>query len=170
MKSTFIVNFVGTATPATIKQLAASTHDNGGTWLVSKINFIDNQVAAVIKIELPQTQVEAVRRAFETQPNLLVQFANTAPQPEEQDLVSQLRCQAIDRPGIVSEITELLKQHQVHILDMDCQRVFIADDHGVASNSFTANLALRFSPHTSVEAISQELEYIGIETKVIIQS
>lgn len=64
MNSTFIVNFVGKATPATIKQLAAITHENGGKWLISKVNFIEDQVAAVIKVELPEEKAEYVKEAF----------------------------------------------------------------------------------------------------------
>ena len=49
MNSIFIVSFSGNATPATIKQLASINHEQGVKWLVSKVNFIENQVAAVIK-------------------------------------------------------------------------------------------------------------------------
>lgn len=54
MNTVFIVNFVGQASPATIKQLAAVTHENDGKWLISKVNFIEDQVAGVIKVELPE--------------------------------------------------------------------------------------------------------------------
>lgn len=76
MNSTFIVNFVGKATPATIKQLAAVTHENGGKWLISKVNFIEDSVAAVIKIELPADNASTVKQAFQTYPGLLVEITD----------------------------------------------------------------------------------------------
>ncbi len=47
---TLIVKFVDSEPhshrEATIKQLAAVTHENEGKWLISKVNFIEDQVAA----------------------------------------------------------------------------------------------------------------------------
>ncbi|MGU3842625.1 ACT domain-containing protein, partial [Vibrio diabolicus] len=64
MNTVFIVNFVGQASPATIKELAAITHENGGKWLISKVNFIEDQVAGVIKVELPRENADIVKEAF----------------------------------------------------------------------------------------------------------
>ncbi|GAM63422.1 glycine cleavage system regulatory protein [Vibrio ishigakensis] len=62
MKTSFIVNFIGTASPSTIKRLSAITHENGGKWLISKVNFIDNQVAGVIKVEMPEVNADVVKK------------------------------------------------------------------------------------------------------------
>lgn len=69
MNTVFIVNFVGQASPATIKQLAAVTHENGGKWLISKVNFIEDQVAGVIKVELPEENADTVKEAFSAWPD-----------------------------------------------------------------------------------------------------
>ena len=69
MNSTFIVNFIGKASPATIKQLAAVTHENDGKWLISKVNFIEDQVAGVLKVQLPAINESIVKEAFSANPD-----------------------------------------------------------------------------------------------------
>ncbi len=73
MNTVFIVNFVGQASPATIKELAAITHENAGKWLISKVNFIEDQVAGVIKIELPKENADIVKDAFSACQSLIEQ-------------------------------------------------------------------------------------------------
>ncbi len=132
MNTVFIVNFVGQASPATIKQLAAVTHENEGKWLISKVNFIEDQVAGVIKVELPEENVDTVKDAFSACQTLIVKFVDSEPHSHREDTVFQLRLDANDRAGIVNEITHVLDGQGISILDMDCQRVFIAGGGGSA--------------------------------------
>ncbi|MEF1229224.1 ACT domain-containing protein, partial [Vibrio fortis] len=107
MNSTFIVNFIGKASPATIKQLAAVTHENGGKWLISKVNFIEDQVAGVIKIELPAINESTVKEAFSANIDLTVQFVYADHSPQVQDTIHHLRLDSNDRAGIVNEVTHV---------------------------------------------------------------
>ncbi len=102
MNSTFIVNIVGKATPATIKQLAAETHENGGKWLISMVNFIEDSVAAVIKIELPADNASTVKQDFQTYPGLLVEITDADLHVHKSDAVYKVRLYANDRAGIVN--------------------------------------------------------------------
>ncbi|MGR5501556.1 glycine cleavage system protein R [Vibrio sp. DNB22_10_4] len=168
--STFIVNFVGQATPATIKNLASVTHENGGKWLVSKVNFIEDNVAAVIKVELPSDNAQVVKDAFNNQQGLLVQISDTDPHRHEHETVFQLRLDANDRAGIVNEITQFLDGQDIRILDMDCQRVFLAGGGGIGSSLFTANMALKIPPAMQIEDVASELEALSEDTRVILES
>ncbi len=167
MNSTFIVNFVGKASPATIKQLAAITHENGGKWLISKVNFIDDQVAAVIKVELPAQNESVVKQAFQTNPDLLVQFNDTTPHTHSEDVIYQLRVDANDRAGIVNEITHVLDNQGINVLDMDCQRVFLAGGGGISSSLFTATLAIKIPANVQLDDVIKELESLSEDTKVM---
>ncbi|MGD8112237.1 glycine cleavage system protein R [Vibrio sp. TRT 21S02] len=170
MNSTFIVNFVGKATPATIKQLAATTHENDGKWLISKVNFIEDQVAAVIKIELPQDNEETVKEAFRNQPELLVQFVDSDLHGHHEDTIYQLRLDSNDRAGIVNEITHVLDGQGISILDMDCQRVFIAGGGGVSSSLFTANMAIKLPSEVDIQDVANELESLSEDTRVMLEA
>ena len=170
MNKTFIVNFVGKATPSTIKQLAAVTHENDGKWLISKVNFIEEQVAAVIKIDLPQENEQTVKVAFESTPGLLVQFVASDIVLHDKEEIFQLRLDANDRAGIVNEITHVLDGQGINILDMDCQRVFIAGGGGVSSSLFTANLAIKLPMAVNIDDVTKELESLSEDTRVILSS
>jgi glycine cleavage system regulatory protein len=170
MNSSFIVNFVGKATPATIKQLAAVTHENGGKWLISKVNFIEDQVAAVIKVELPTENLTIVQEAFRSQQDLLVQIVESDNKSHDADTIFQLRLDSNDRAGIVNEITHVLDGQGINILDMDCQRVFIAGGGGVSSSLFTANMAIRLPTDIDIADVTKELESLSEDTRVIMES
>ncbi|MEF1289730.1 glycine cleavage system protein R [Vibrio sp. M260118] len=170
MNSTFIVNFVGKATPATIKQLAAITHENGGKWLISKVNFIEDQVAAVIKVNLPAENEQVVKDAFTSHPDLLVQVVDSDQHAHDSDAVYQLRLDSNDRAGIVNEITHVLDGQGINILDMDCQRVFIAGGGGVSSSLFTASMSVRLPQQINIDDVANELESLSEDTRVLVES
>ncbi len=170
MTCTFIVSFVGQATPATIKALSAVTNDNKGKWLISKVNFIESEVAAVIKVEVPQENAESVKDAFRAYDDLLVNIVDVEDHVQLEDTIHQIRIDANDRYGVVNEITHVLDEQDIHILDMDCQRVFIAGGGGVSSSLFTANLALRLPVERNIKDVASELEALSDDTRVIIES
>ncbi|EGU34133.1 ACT domain-containing protein [Vibrio scophthalmi] len=169
MTTTFIANFVGKATPATIKQLAAVTHENGGKWLISKVNFIEEQVAAVIKVELPTENAQIVQDAFKQQPDLIVQIVEADNLKHSAERIFQLRLDANDRAGIVNEITQVLDGQGINILDMDCQRVFIAGGGGISSSLFTSTIALRLPSDVEIADVAKELESLSEDTRVIVE-
>lgn len=165
---TFIANLVGQATPSTIRNLAAVTHDNDGKWIVSKVNFVDEHVSAIIKVELPEKNKQTVQDAFRAVESLTVLFTDSDTHKHNVDTVFKLRLDANDRAGIVKEITYLLDGQNIHILDMDCQRVFIANGGGVSSSLFTANIALQLPEAVQIEDVANDLEALSDDTRVIL--
>jgi glycine cleavage system regulatory protein len=143
MYTTFIVNFIGTAKPNTIKYLASVTHEHGGKWLLSKINFIENKVAAVIKVEIPSENEKTVKDAFSDTLGIIVQFCEANDVSSEVETIHQLRLDSSDRAGLINEISHVLDNQGIDILDMDCQRVFIADGGGISSSLFSSKMALK---------------------------
>ncbi|RSD31459.1 glycine cleavage system protein R [Vibrio pectenicida] len=170
MNSIFIVSFSGKATPATIRQLASITHEQGGKWLVSKVNFIENQVAAVIKVELPQENEELVKNAFCNNKDLLVKFSESKNHDHNIETTYKLRLDSTDRPGIVNEISHTLDKQGINILDMDCQRVFIADGGGVSSSLFTSTITIRIPKNIIIDDVVKDLEALSVEIRVIVES
>ncbi len=170
MVETFIVSFIGEASPNDIHQLAAITHENQGKWLVSKVNFIDNQVAAVIKIEVPAENKPMVIDAFRDQQNLITSFSETSAQTESnQEQHCQLRLDANDRAGIVNDITHLLDSQRIRVVDLNCQRIFIAGHDGVSSALFTSNISLKIPPNLSIYDVVNELEALSEDIKVRVE-
>ncbi len=170
MSNSFIVNFIGKGSSTTIKELTAVTHEHGGKWLISKVNFIEDQVAAVIKVELPEENHEVVKAAFTNYPELTVQFVDSNATIHDKNQIFSLRVDANDRAGIVNEITQVLDDQGIHILDMDCHRVFVAGGGGVSSSLFTAQVAIQVPEQISIEDIANELESLSEDTCVSIDA
>lgn len=169
---TFIVSFIGKAVPADIKRFAAVTHDNGGKWLISKINFIEEQVAALIKIESPQENLQKIKDVFTAQKELTVLFEfdhGESLQTKHKENY-HLRFDASDRFGIVNEITHLLDNQRIRVVDMNCQRIFISGEDGINTNLFSANLTLKLPDNMSITDVAHELESLSEDTRVIIES
>lgn len=170
MNSTFIVNFIGKASPATIKQLAAVTHENDGKWLISKVNFIEDQVAGVLKVQLPAINESIVKEAFNANADLIVQFVDSDHIHNAQDTIHHLRLDSNDRAGIVNEVTHVLDRQGISILDMDCHRVFIAGGGGVSSSLFTSKIAVKLPIEVLIDDVVNELETLSEDTRVMIES
>lgn len=170
MSCVFIVNFIGTAKPTDIHKLAAITNENGGRWLISKINFIDDRVAAVIKIEAPKGNRDYIKQAFLSYPMLTTEIKDSDSNQINKQQFIALRLDANDRHGIVNDITHLLDSQRIRVLDMNCQRIFISDRQGVNSTLFTANLSLKVPETINIKDVIHELESLSEDTKVILET
>ena len=134
------------------------------------MNFIEDQVAAVIKVDVPVDNAQTVQDAFKGHPDLIVQIVDSDAKAHNVDTIYQLRLDSNDRAGIVNEITHVLDGQGVNILDMDCQRVFIAGGGGVSSSLFTANMAIRLPKEISMDDIANELESLSEDTRVMVEA
>ncbi|MEF1338291.1 transcriptional regulator, partial [Vibrio rotiferianus] len=64
----------------------------------------------------------------------------------------------------------VLDNQGISILDMDCQRVFIAGGGGISSSLFSAKLAIKLPSEVEVDDVVNELESLSEDTRVIIES
>jgi glycine cleavage system regulatory protein len=170
MNRIFIVSFTGNATPQTIKQLASITHDHGGKWLVSKVNFLEELVAGVIKVEIPQENEDLVKDAFCDHEGLLVKFSKAKNHIQNAESIYKLRLDSADRAGIINEISHALDRQNIYILDMDCQRVFVAGGGGVSSSLFTANMTVKVPEDVIIDDVVKDLETLSNGIRVIVES
>lgn len=111
-----------------------------------------------------------MKQAFQTYPGLLVEITDADPHIHKSDAVYQVRLDANDRAGIVNEITHLLDGQGISILDMDCQRVFIAGGGGISSSLFTANVAMRLPVNIEIDDVINELEALSEDTRVTLEA
>ncbi len=165
MTKIFIINFAGQASPAMINQLAKTTHDYEGKWLITKISYLDKQVSGLIKISMPNEHVEIVKQAFRDQLNLSVYFADSSiNKQDENENIYNLRIDADDRNGILKDISNTLEAEHGHILDIESNRVFLVDNLGVSSSMFSSHLTIKLPTETNIHDVISELETIGLKT------
>ena len=164
MKSVFIAAFVGISSPDLIKRLASVTHEEGGKWLVSKINYLDNNISAVIKIEVPTAHKKAVQDYFASQDDLLVTFTD-ALETVIENQHTQLKVDAEDRAGIVNDISNILQKESVELIDMDSHRIGVPAN---GSSVFTATLSLKLPISTNINDLAAEIEALSNDMVVTI--
>ena len=158
MNTTFIVSLAGKSRPGLLQDLAHFTHEHGGKWLSSKVSHLEGHLAAILKIELPEAQLEAVQNQFKAQANMSVQF----------DLVndvlatpaSQIRLviDAKDRLGLIKEITNTLDEQNVTVIEMECARLNVT---GLGTSVFTANLELGLPEGCQSNDVIDNLKSLG---------
>ncbi|MBD1577593.1 MULTISPECIES: glycine cleavage system protein R [Vibrio] len=176
MMQTFIVNFAGQTSPPIIHQLAKITHENGGKWLVSKINYLDEQVSGLIKIKMPTQHIEAVKDAFTQQKGLTVYFADSTDCSEEktsddqQNNLYNMRVDAEDRGGIVHDISQTVETEHGQIINIESNRVFLADSLGVSASMFSSHLTVTLPTATNIQDVISELETLGMQANVVKKS
>lgn len=164
MKSVFIAAFVGISSPDLIKRLASVTHEEGGKWLVSKINYLDTHISAVIKIEVPTAHKRAVQDYFASQDDLLVTFTDALETIIESQH-TQLKVDAEDRAGIVNDISNILQKESVELIDMDSHRIGVPAN---GSSVFTATLSLKLPLSTNINDLAAEIEALSNDMVVTI--
>lgn len=155
MSATFLVSLAGVSRPGLLQDLAHYTHEHGGKWQSSKVSHLEGHIAAIIKIEIPEEQVEAVKAQFTAQETLSVQFDDVNVPTQTPSSSLNLVVDAKDRPGLVKEITNVLDDQDVTVVDMECYRLNVT---GLGSSVFSANMKLDLPEGCAQEDVMADLE------------
>lgn len=166
-QTVFIANVSGQASPKTLQHLAQITHKHGGTWIVSKINYLDEQIAGLVKIKCPTESVKAIQKAFKNSENLTTHFAPTQTAKHAEDDIYELRFDSQEQSGIIQELTHILERERANILSIDTQRLFLAGENGINANLFTSQFSITIPEQTNIKDVIAELEAITQGTRVI---
>ncbi|WP_415227006.1 glycine cleavage system protein R [Psychromonas sp.] len=137
-----------------VKVLSEKTHALDGKWLNSKISHIDDYFAGLIKIEISPEHVEELINEFKAL-GINVEAA-------ELDLVSQqhtthlnLNIDAKDRPGLVSEISQVLSENSIKIENMECHRLGAADIGAVFTSQFKIAVSDNFNKEQLINSLQE---------------
>ena len=166
MNRQFIVSIVGPDRAGLLKYFAAATHERGGKWLHSKVIRLDGQFAAIIKIELPESQVQVLKSWFEAQEAYLLVFSEVVSGGGEDVRAFKLQVDAEDRPGLVNDITHVLLENQIKIADMACHRVGVAD---LGASVFTSEFELKVPGDVDLGELTLEIEALGGDIRANIE-
>lgn len=162
MTTVFNVSLMGRNRPGLLKELAEYTHNHQGKWLNSKVNHLDSLISALIKIELPLAQLEPLKAIFMAEPELSVTFVKSETVKSEGKLV-EIVVDADDRPGIVNELTQRLDAEEVEVVDMECNRVGVAE---LGRSLFTAKMMLKVPHDRDGADVAAELETMAADMVV----
>jgi glycine cleavage system regulatory protein len=143
-----------------IKALSDKSHTLGGKWINSKISYIDDYIAGLIKIEVNADNVEKLISGFKSL-NIKVDSINLGTVTHEKLIPFDLNIDGKDRPGLIHNITQVLSDNSIHIDNMECSRLgmpaigdilFTGHFKIVVDEQFNKNALV-----SSLQAISEDL-------------
>jgi len=165
MNVQILITITGLYQADLIKQLSEKTHALEGKWLTSKINHIDQQMAGLIKVEMPSDKVEVLLAYFKTLP-MNVDWVELKRLPKEKSNHFTLSIDAKDRTGLVNDISQKLSEHSIKVENMECNRIGLPDIGGtVFTSQFHIAVSDAFEEQVLISSLQSISDDLVIEIK-----
>lgn len=155
MNVSFIVSFAGPDSPNLLTTLAKFTHENGGKWLSSRVNYLEGHVAANIKVSLPEENARIVKAQFMAQKDLAIKIDDIAEAYHASTTPTKLNIKSNDRSGLVSDITHLIQEFDATILHIESHRLQVPS---IGGNVFMSDIVLSIPEELSLDVLISELK------------
>jgi len=166
MMISLIVTVVGPDRPGIVGALAATVAEHGGNWLESRMARLAGHFAGILRVEAPADRGAALTAALTKLQTagltVVVEPAAAAPTAGAYYGL-QLELVGHDRPGIVAQITGVIRRHGINIeeLETSTERAPQTDDL-----LFRAVARLRVPTGVKQAQLRRDLEAIAEELMV----
>ncbi len=104
-----IITLVGPDRPGLVEQISDRVLAHGGNWLASNLSHLAGHFAGIIQVELDEAELPALQTTLQSIPNLMVTLVSGETCQQEKSRQLNLAITANDRPGIVQELSTVLK-------------------------------------------------------------
>jgi glycine cleavage system regulatory protein len=166
MNESIVLTIVCEDRPGIVECLSNVLEAHDGNWTESSMLSLAGQFAGILLARVPSGEVDALvqeLQGLESQGMHIV--AQRSAGVKSNDVVREFTLELVgqDRPGIVHDITSILNQHQINVLELDteCQSASMSGE-----KLFLANARLLIPASASVDALRQELEDLANELMV----
>jgi glycine cleavage system regulatory protein len=170
MATSIVLTIIGEDRTGIVASLSDIIAAHGGNWQQSSLGRLGGQFAGVVLASVPDDQLVGCLQALDAleQQGLTVISHSTMEGFEEQQQ-PQLRMELVgnDVPGIVRELTAVLRAHDVSVEHLET-RVESASMAG--GELFRANALLRLPEGGSVEDLRSAIEAISFELMLELHS
>lgn len=164
MNTQLTITIAGEDHPQLINQLAAKTHQLGGKWLISKIHRLDHQIVGIIKVDIPNETASQLKLEFTRITELNARIIETPlPMPLGKFEPLKLRVESSDRAGIINDITNILDDIGVEIVNIENRRLGVAD---LGQALFFAELMVNVPAEVNVEQLLEAVSQVDEELRV----
>jgi glycine cleavage system regulatory protein len=166
MNTSIVLTVVSDDHPGIVETLSERIADHGGNWTESSMMSLAGKFAGLLLVQLPEDRaaafVEALAKLEQEGIHVLAQRTGSAVDSADgSDATIELVGQ--DRPGIVHEITEVLANHEVNVLELETT-VQSASMSG--ESLFLAHARVRVPAAADMEKLRTELEELANELMV----
>jgi len=169
MNTTIVLSVVSDDHPGIVKELSKLLASHGGNWTESSMLSLAGKFAGVLLASVPGEQAEAFIEGLAALERdgmqIVAQRSGLASHSDGEreftlDLVGQ------DRPGIVLDITRILANYDVNVLELEthCQSASMSGE-----SLFLAHARIMVPASVSSETLQNELEELANELMVDIK-
>lgn len=165
MQTPLVLTVISADKPGLVESIAQAINRHGGNWLESRMARMAGQFAGILRVDIAEQRVEALRVDLEglTALGINVQVAVSAQTELPQQTTLHLSLVGNDRPGIVHEVSQVLARHGVNVeqLETGCEPAPMSSEL-----LFRAEARLGVYPQTDLAALRQDLENIAADLMV----
>jgi glycine cleavage system regulatory protein len=165
--STFLVLTVsGPDRPGLVEALSQAVANHRGSWLESRMARLAGHFAGVLRVSVPEAQVDALTRALQSlEPeSLQVSVARSELEPPPSDARAlRLEILGSDRPGIVHDISQALADRGINVDEL---RTEIMSAPMSGELLFLANAELLIPEDLDLDLLRKDLEALAHELMV----
>ena len=133
MEKTLVLTFIAEDRPGLVERLSETVADQGGNWLESRMAHLAAKFAGIARIEIPETNISALRKALAALEaegfHIAVEEAGEAAETPVKapaaaasppaGALYTLDLVGPDQPGILRDITHCLAERGVSVEDME---------------------------------------------------
>ncbi len=161
-----VLTLVGPDKPGLVSALSTAVASCGGSWLESEMARLAGQFAGILLVSIPDPNVDALTAELENLEGghlrLTIQRADPE-EPSQTYRTLQLEILGQDRPGIVRDVTQMLADRKVNILEWTTKVDSAAFS---AEQMFQAVARLRVPDGVEAGELRQGLERLGDEMMI----
>jgi glycine cleavage system regulatory protein len=160
-----VLTLIGPDRPGLVESLAGRVAAHGGNWLESRMAHLAGQFAGILHVELPAERVAGLRAALaelEAQGIRLAAEGGAAAAASDAQVL-ELELVGQDHPGIVRDVSEVLRRHGVNIEELTTDR---ASAPMAGGQLFSARARLHVPAEADTEELRRDLETIADDLMV----
>lgn len=149
-----------------LHQLSEKTLALGGRWVSNKVCHFEGRMAAIFKLEIDEDALAGFEAALKQFDHITYDISPVMPEADNHPVEVNMHIESVDRNGLTTEITQLLKDQDVHIGHFESQRIPIM---GMSNGAYTAHVRAFLPNSIDPEELKQDLERLHDKFRVEFQ-
>ncbi len=114
-----ILTVIGQDKAGLVEQLATVIASHHGNWMASNLSHLGGYFAGILQLEVPEEHLFALTTELERMSDLDVKIQQGLDSTTDQDKQLQLVITGNDRPGIVRELSSVIKHKGANIIHFE---------------------------------------------------
>lgn len=162
-----VLTLLGTDRAGLVSAVSRLITEHGGSWERSQMAHLAGTFAGIVEVDVPAAQADALVTGIEglAAQGLRVSVERSGPEGPAAAPAGRLALYLVgaDRPGIVTEVSELLAEHGVNVEELSTR---VVDAPMAGGKLFEADAVIGVPDEVDVTALGRALEALANELMV----